>query len=202
MASLGLRPIHLQPLPYGSQDNLPRLGRGGPWVSRLLLESRAARCTAPTTFFATSKSGASRRPRPTAPHQPSPARQSQAQPWNRTSRHLLNQARRRTGTALVSIWGIPGPSGPDWTAESHSDFARRKFSTDLQVRVPRNGVRGKQPMGLGGAVAHRMRPRWRFAQSIVTPGEAQRSGFAGKRRNKGAGAVFAVRRKRRQADSR
>ena len=44
------------------------------------------------------------------------------------------------------------------------------------------------------------RPRWRFAQSIVTPGEAQRSGFAGKRRNKGAGAVFAARRKRRQAD--
>ena len=33
-----------------------------------------------------------------------------------------------------------------------------------------------------------------------TPGEAQRSGFAGKRRSKGAGAVFAVRRKRRQAD--
>ena len=59
-----------------------------------------------------------------------------------TSSHLLNQARRRTGTALVSIWGIPGPSGPDWTAESHSDFARRKFSTDLQVRVPRNGGPG------------------------------------------------------------
>ena len=33
-----------------------------------------------------------------------------------------------------------------------------------------------------------------------TPGEAQRSGFAGKRRSKGAVAVFAVRRKRRQAD--
>ena len=33
-----------------------------------------------------------------------------------------------------------------------------------------------------------------------TPGEAQRSGFAGKRRSKGAVAVFAVWRKRRQAD--
>ena len=33
-----------------------------------------------------------------------------------------------------------------------------------------------------------------------TPGEAQRSGFAGKRRSKEAVAVFAVRRKRRQAD--
>ena len=34
VASLGLRPIHLQPLPYGSQENLPKLGRGGPWASR------------------------------------------------------------------------------------------------------------------------------------------------------------------------
>ena len=33
-----------------------------------------------------------------------------------------------------------------------------------------------------------------------TPGEAQRSGFAGKRRSKEAVAVFAARRKRRQAD--
>ena len=34
VASLGLRPIHLQPLPCGSQENLPKLGRGGPWASR------------------------------------------------------------------------------------------------------------------------------------------------------------------------
>ena len=26
--------IHLQPLPYGSQETLPGLGRGGPWASR------------------------------------------------------------------------------------------------------------------------------------------------------------------------
>ena len=34
VASLGLRPIHLQPLPYGFQGHLPRLGRGAPWGSR------------------------------------------------------------------------------------------------------------------------------------------------------------------------
>ena len=44
------------------------------------------------------------------------------------------------------------------------------------------------------------RPRWRFSQSIVTPGEAQRSGFAGKRRSKGTNAVFAARRKRSGVD--
>ena len=46
----------------------------------------------------------------------------------------------------------------------------------------------------------RSRPRWRFAQSLVAPGEAQRSGFAGKRRSKGTSAVFAARRKRSRVD--
>ena len=44
------------------------------------------------------------------------------------------------------------------------------------------------------------RPRRRFAQSLVAPGEAQRSGFAGKRRSKGTNAVFAARRKRSGVD--
>src|SRR5699024_3177517 len=44
------------------------------------------------------------------------------------------------------------------------------------------------------------RPRWRFAQSLVTPDEAQRGGFAGKRRSKGTSAVFATRRKRSRVD--
>ena len=46
----------------------------------------------------------------------------------------------------------------------------------------------------------RSRPRRRFAQSLVAPGEAQRSGFAGKRRSKGTNAVFAARRKRSGVD--
>ena len=63
---------------------------------------------------------------------------------------------------------------------------------------PRNGGPGK------GDYEHevliRSRPRWRFAQSLVAPGEAQRSGFAGKRRSKGTSAVFAARRKRSRVD--
>ena len=58
VASLGLRPIHLQPLPCSFQKTLPDFGRGGPWVSRR------------------------------DSYQPSPARQNQAQPWNRTSRNF------------------------------------------------------------------------------------------------------------------
>ena len=56
-----------------------------------------------------------------------------------TSCHLLGKARRGCGTAPTTILEQPGPSGPDWTAESHSDFARRKCSYIFQVRVPRNG---------------------------------------------------------------
>ena len=93
MASLGLRPIHLQPLPYGFQESLFGLGRGGPWASRR---------------------------------------------W-RSSYHLLGRARRSCGIAAAAIFAYPGPSGPDGTAESRSIFARRKFCSTSQVRVPRNG---------------------------------------------------------------
>ena len=92
----------------------------------------------------------------------------------------------------------PGPSGPAGIQTSHSDFARRKFCATLLVRVPRNGVRGKATISTkcsSGAV-----PGGVLVNLSRTPGEAQRSGFAGKRRSKGAVAVFAVRRKRRQAD--
>ena len=92
----------------------------------------------------------------------------------------------------------PGPSGPAGIQTSHSDFARRKFCATLLVRIPRNGVRGKATMRTkcsSGAV-----PGGVLVNLSRTPGEVQRSGFAGKRRSKGAGAVFAVRRKRRQAD--
>ena len=99
--------------------------------------------------------------------------------------------------------GIRNPrrrSGPAGIQTSHSDFARRKFCATLLVRVPCNGVRGKATMSTKcsfGAV-----PGGVLVNLSRTPGEVQRSGFAGKRRSKGAVAVFAVRRKRRQADSR
>ena len=97
--------------------------------------------------------------------------------------------------------GIRNPrrrSGPAGIQTSHSDFARRKFCATLLVRVPRNGVRGKATMSTKcsfGAV-----PGGVLVNLSRTPGEVQRSGFAGKRRSKEAVAVFAARRKRRQTD--
>ena len=71
-------------------------------------------------------------------------------PWgSRQNTHrerLLGKARRSCGTAPAEIFANPGPSGPVGIQTRHSDFARRKFSIDTQVRVPRNGVRGKATM--------------------------------------------------------
>ena len=65
---------------------------------------------------------------------------------------------------------------------------RRRFGLSLPYsrRSPAQRVRAVP----GGVLGYLSR----------TPGEAQRSGFAGKRRSKEAVAVFAARRKRRQAD--
>ena len=71
---------------------------------------------------------------------------SQTGPQLRTSYHLFGQTRRSRGTAPAEIFANPGPSGPVGIQTRHSDFARRKFSIDTQVRVPRNGVRGKATM--------------------------------------------------------
>ena len=85
-----------------------------------------------------------------------------------TSYHLLNRARRRYEIAVAIIFANPGPSGPEETAESHSDFARRKFSTDLQVRVPRNG---------GPGVSRHWRTKFASAASPGDPqGELPRRG--------------------------
>ena len=60
------------------------------------------------------------------------------------------------------------------------------------------------PMDLGGAKRSRSpsaaSPGAFWVISLVPPGEAQRSGFAGKRRSKGTSAVFATRRKRSGVD--
>ena len=55
---------------------------------------------------------------------------------------LLGKPRRKSGTAPAAIFANPGPSGPEGIAESHSDFARRKYFSIFQVRVPRNGGPG------------------------------------------------------------
>ena len=76
---------------------------------------------------------------------PRPARQdSYRERW-------LGKPRRRYWTAPAAIFAPPGPSGPAGIQTDHSDFARRKRCTAYQEGVPRNGVRGKRPMGLGGA---------------------------------------------------
>ena len=85
----------------------------------------------------------------------------------------LRKPRRMSGTAAAAIFANPGPSGPAWGPGKAVLWARS---------------------------VQRPRPRWRFVQSLVTPGKAQRSGFAGKRRSKGTNAVFAVRRKRSGVD--
>ena len=58
-------------------------------------------------------------------------RQTQAQMRNRTSGNFCNPRARWPGRNL----------------ECYSDFARRKFCLRSQVRVPRNGVRGKRSYG-------------------------------------------------------
>ena len=76
---------------------------------------------------------------------PRPARQdSYRERW-------LGKLRRRYWTTPAAIFAPPGPSGPVGIQTDHSDFARRKRCTAYQEAVPRNGVRGKRPMGLGGA---------------------------------------------------
>ena len=91
-----------------------------------------------------------------------------------------------------------GPSGPGLNCGESLRFCAPEILQHLSGERPRKRGPGKGEYGHGVPILSR--PRRRFAQSIVAPGEAQRSGFAGKRRSKEAVAVFAVRRKRRQAD--
>ena len=70
---------------------------------------------------------------------------SQTGPRPETSHHLLGKARRSRGIAPAAILEQPGPSGPGGNANRHSDFARRKYSSIFQVRVPRKwGPRGRR----------------------------------------------------------
>ena len=65
---------------------------------------------------------------------------------------LVRQLRRSPKIAAKSNFAHPGPQwGRIQTQASTPDFTRRKFCNTNQEGVPRNGVRGKQPMGLGGA---------------------------------------------------
>ena len=75
VASFGLRPIHLQPLPYKITGALPDLGRGGPWASRQdsdrerwLRKLRRRSGTSPKADFAnTGPLWARKKPHPSTP---------------------------------------------------------------------------------------------------------------------------------------
>ena len=74
----------------------------------------------------------------------------------------------------------------------------------VQGVTPVMGPGESSPMDLGEAKRSRSpsaaSPAAFWVISLVPPGEAQRSGFAGKRRSKGTSAVFAARRKRSRVD--
>ncbi len=165
VASLGLRPIHLQPLPYGFQGHLPRLGRGAPWGSRREAckprshphPSRPS-VVPPYPFcpFGTFPPDSGNRPSPlkgeglragedTRPYGiyrncPFFCRgQSQTGPpitdQLSPARHTQAQMRNRNSGNFSN----PRAQWPGGNLDRHSDFARRKCSYIFQVRVPRNG---------------------------------------------------------------
>ena len=65
-----------------------------------------------------------------------------AAPTPSDSKRLLGKARRRTEIAPALIFLLASPQWGGRNLDGHSDFARRKFSSILQVRVPRNGGPG------------------------------------------------------------
>ena len=139
---------------------------------------------------------------PTAENGPGTlVRRRQAQKRNRTSSNFLpaqapsgagrNRAQAllilRAGNVLLTSRGNPRIRGPGPTPPVRG-----------RCRVATEGI-GWATRSTGTVLLW-SRPRRRFAQSLVAPGEAQRSGFAGKRRSKGTNAVFAARRKRSGVD--
>ena len=127
------------------------------------------------------------------------ARQPQARLWNRTNSNFPKTqgpvARKKSQKATQILRAgnvLPTPRGNP-----------RKWGPG-----PTPPVRGRWPEGPEGVGWATMStkcssgavPGGVLGYLSRTPGEAQRSGFAGKRRSKEAVAVFAARRKRRQAD--
>ncbi len=76
-----------------------------------------------------------------------------------TSRHLLDKARRGSGTAASTIFHQTRTQWSGGNLERHSDFARRKFCKIQQVRVPRNGgSRGRATWRREALPNRRLRP--------------------------------------------
>ena len=110
----------------------------------------------------------------------------------------FGNGRRKSGTAPTPIFHKPRAQWPGRNRTQALLILRAGNVLPTPRGNPRKWGPGK------GDYEHEVpiwsRPRWRFAQSLVAPGEDQRSGFAGKRRSKGTNAVFAARRKRSGVD--
>ena len=101
-----------------------------------------------------------------------------------------------SGTALAALDDTDGKMTKiyGWHLLSAGIFQAPWSRTDAK-RV--FGCAGRT-RGLGSVAPHRARRAQQPSHGV--PAKTQRSGFRGERRSKGAGAVFAARRKRRQAD--
>ena len=118
----------------------------------------------------------------------------------------LGQARRRCGTAPAAIFHTARALWPGRNRGMPLRFCAPEIFCLTQGITPVMGPGESSPMDLGEAKRSRSpsaaSPAAFWVISLVPPGEAQRSGFAGKRRSKGTSAVFATRRKRSRVDSR
>ncbi len=116
-----------------------------------------------------------------------------------TKYRWLGRGRRRCEIAAVAILGKTGPSGPGRNRKRPLRFCAPEIFCLVQGVALVKGA-GERRLGAPERCSSGAVPGGVLVNLSRTPGEAQRSGFAGKRRSKGAGVVFAVRRKRRQAD--
>ena len=115
--------IHLQPLPYESQENPPCLGRGAPWGSR---RGQAKRSPSSAPFGGIFPLGGGRLR----------ARQdSHRERW-------LRKPRRMSGTAPAAIFANPGPSGPEGSAEATPFLRAGNSATSNKRASPVMGDRG------------------------------------------------------------
>ena len=88
-------------------------------------------------------------------------------PWGSRQNCTGSGGSAKPGAAVethqLAIFRKSRAQWPGGNLDSHSYFACRKFSASLQVCVPRNGVRGKRPMDLGGT-------KWSRSPSDASPG--------------------------------
>ena len=157
-------------------------------------ERWAARCAAPTgypqgVFFRKGRT----------PAEPCSGRPQGSPLRGKTDRERwFGKLRRSCEIAVAAIFANPGPSGPEEIAETTPFLRAGNIAKPNRYASTVMGSGESGPMGTKCPTAASPAAFWVI--SLVPPGEAQRSGFAGKRRSKGTSAVFATRRKRSRVD--